>query len=206
MELKDVKTGMFVSWIENGKTVTALVSNVFFGKTNFEFAVAAYIVPQQDAGGVTKTTEDVELENGFKVKTEVLTVNTDLKAFPLERYPHPMRTQYPVNERTFICTDEMFENAVGKMNTLRYATFAEVNALVSGFGFGDMTYKPFVFRYGLKTEYENIDGVNVRHDRWLQMVDDTDVLNVRVDGVANINGVFYAVNVDDYLKTGVIKY
>lgn len=206
MELKDVRTGMFLSWNENGKTVTALVSNVFFGKTNFEFAVAAYIVPQQDAGGVTKTTEDVELENGFKVKTEVLTVNTDLKAFPLERYPHPMRTQYPVNERMFICTDEMYENAVGKMDTLRYATFAEVNALVSGFGFGDMACKPFVFRYGLKTEYENIDGVNVRRDRWLQMVDDTDVLNVRVDGVANINGVFYAVNVDDYLKTGVIKY
>lgn len=37
-------------------------------------------------------------------------------------------------------------------------------------------------------------------------VDDTDVLNVRADGVANIDGVFYAVNTDDYLKNGVIKY
>lgn len=206
MELKDVKTGMFVSWIENGKTVTALVSNVFFGRTNFEFAAAAYIVPRQDAGGVTKTTEDVELEDGFKVKTEVLAVNTDLKALPFERHPHAMNTRYPVDGHIFICADEMYDNAVSKLGTLRDATLDEVGALVSEFGFGGMEYKPFVFRYGLKTEYENIDGVNVRRDRWLQQVGDTDVLNVRVDGVANINGSFYAVNVDDYLKTGVIKY
>ena len=206
MELKDVRTGMFLSWNESGKTVTALVSNVFFGKTNFEFAVAAYIVPQQDAGGVTKTTEDVEVENGFKVKTEVLTVNTGLKAFPLERYPHPMRTQYPVNERTFICTDEMFESAADKIDTLRYATFAEVNALVSGLGFGGMSYKPFVFRYGKKTEYVYNDGVNVKVDRYLNLIDNTDILDKTADGVANIDGVFYAVNVDSYLKNGVVGY
>ena len=206
MELKDVRTGMFVSWIENGKTVTALVSNVFFGRTNFEFAVAAYIVPRQDAGGVTKTTEDVELENGFKVKTEVLTVNTDLKALPFERHPHAMNTRYPVNERIFICADEMYDNAVSKLGTLRDATLDEVGALVSEFGFGGMEYKPFVFKYGRRVEYDRVNDANVRRETYLQQVGDTDVLNVRVDGVANINGVFYAVNVDDYLKTGVIKY
>lgn len=206
MELKNVKTGMFLSWVENEHTVTALVSNVFYGKTNFEFAVAACIVPQRNADEIIKNIEDVEAENGIKVKTEVLTVVPQLKAFPFERYPHPMKTMYPVNERTFICTDEMYENAVNKLNTLRYAALDEVEALVSEFGFGNMAYKPFVFKYERKVEYNRVKDMNVRRETYLQMVDDTDVLNVRADGVANINGVFYAVNVDDYLKTGVVKY
>ena len=199
---------MFLSWMESGKTVTALVSNVFFGKTNFEFAVAAYIVPQQDAGKAEYSKQDVSVgaDGQFKVKVDVAEVKGYLKAFPLERYPHPMKTQYPVNERTFICTDEMFENAVDKMDTLRYATFAEVNALVSDLGFGEMSYKPFVFRYGKTTEYVYNDGVNVKVDRYLNLVDNTDVLDEKADGVANIDGVFYAVNVDSYLKNGVVRY
>jgi hypothetical protein len=205
MELKDVRTGMFVSWIENGKTVTAIVKSVFFESNNFEFATAAYIIKRRRGDSIMKEQEEVEVD-GFKMKTDVLAISPDLVAMDFERHAHPMHTFIPVDNNVFICEDEIYENACGKLSSLRCATFDEVNALVAAKGLGDLVYKPFAFRYEKQTEYKHQAGTNIREDTYLHAIEDTQLLEEKADGVANINGAFYAVNIDSYLKNGIIKY
>lgn len=204
MELKDVRTGMFVSWIENKKTVTAIVKSVFFESNNFEFATAAYITKRRREDNVVKEQETVEFA-GFKMKTDVVAISPDLVAEDFERYVHPMHISIPVDSNVFICENEIYENACDKLKTLRYATFDEVNALVTAKGVGGLVYKPFALRYNKEVDFE-WQGINVKRETYLHMIEDTQLLEEKADGVANINGAFYAVNIDSYLKNGIIKY
>jgi len=177
MELKEVKTGMFVSWTENKKNITALVSNVFFDKDNFEFTCAAIVTKHV-------ATEEERKHPLFEFQTE-----TRLMAYEITH----RGDEWPGCENLFIMKNENFESANDKLKSLRYATFEEVNTLVRFFGFSSFVYKPLVFKWS-------------NDERSLVCVEDVTCLEEKPDGIACVNGAFYAVNTDSYIKNGVVKY
>lgn len=178
MELKDVRSGMFVAWRESNKNIVALVSNIFFDKENFEFACAAEI----------KLHEATEEEKNDSLYT-LFMKETRLDALKMTH----RSDEWPGFDSLFIMKNENFESVESKLKTLRYATFEEVNTLVQALGFGTFVYKPLIFKW---------DG----RERSLVCMEDVTYLEEKPNGVACIDGVMFAVNTDTYLKDGVVKY